>query len=153
MPDKIISGGQTGVDRAALDFAIESGIPHGGWCPLKRKAEDGPINARYLLSETAETDYSARTRLNIRDSDGTLVLNTGRLEGGTALTVQLAKKMGKPCLVADLENIPGENVVLGWLNTNRISILNIAGPRESKCPGIYERTRKVLPQLLNAGVN
>lgn len=152
MPDKIISGGQTGVDRAALDFAIESGIPHGGWCPLKRKAEDGPIDARYLLSETAEIDYSVRTRLNVRDSDGTLVLNTGRVEGGTALTVQLAKKMGKPCLVADLNNIAGENAILDWLKTNKIRVLNIAGPRESKCPGIYEKTRKILPQLLITGV-
>lgn len=148
---RIISGGQTGVDRAALDFAIEAGIPHGGWCPLKRKAEDGIIGYQYILKETSAADYSIRTKLNVRDSDGTLILNVNKLEGGTLLTVQLAKNMGKPCLIVDLDNIPGKKTILRWLTTHKIRILNIAGPRESKRPGIYDQTRKTLPGLLKTG--
>lgn len=148
MLNKIIAGGQTGVDRAALDFAIETGIPHGGWCPLKRKAEDGVINDQYLLKETRDAGYSGRTRMNVRDSDGTLILNTGKLEGGTALTELFAKELGKPCLVLDLDNLPEKTVIHHWLITYKIRILNIAGPRASKRPGIYDKTRKILSQLL-----
>ena len=145
---RIITGGQTGVDRAALDFAIEAGIPHGGWCPLKRKAEDGTINEQYLLKETPEADFSIRTKLNVRDSDGTLILNVDKLEGGTLLTVQYAKELARPCLIIDLDNIPEHNAIHHWLTMHKIRILNIAGPRESKRPGIYEQTRETLPRLL-----
>lgn len=148
---RIITGGQTGVDRAALDFAIEAGIPHGGWCPLKRKAEDGIIGHQYLLNETPEADYSTRTKLNVRDSDGTLVLNVDKLEGGTLLTVQFAKDFDRPCLIVDLDNIPEKNTIHDWLTAHSIRILNIAGPRESKRPGIYNQTRKSLPGLLTSG--
>src|SRR6516225_6787777 len=98
---KIVSGGQTGVDRAALDFALESGVPCGGWCPATRKAEDGPISARYPLTETPTDDYAQRTEWNVRDSDATLVLTHGIPAGGTALTIACAKRDGKPCLVID----------------------------------------------------
>lgn len=145
---RIITGGQTGVDRAALDFAIEAGIPHGGWCPLKRKAEDGKLDDKYLLKETPEADFSIRTKLNVRDSDGTLILNIDKLEGGTLLTVQFTKELDKPCLIIDLDNIPGKNTIHHWLTMHKIRILNIAGPRESKRPGIYDLTRKTLPGLL-----
>jgi hypothetical protein len=145
---KIIAGGQTGVDRAALDFAIAMGIPHGGWCPLKRTAEDGTINDKYLLTETTTADYSTRTKLNVRDSDGTLVLNVDKLEGGTLFTVQCAHELDKPCLIVDLDNIPDRDVINCWFTMHNIRILNIAGPRESKCPGIYDRAMKTLSALI-----
>src|SRR2546429_554237 len=98
---KIISGGQTGVDRAALDVALELGLPCGGWCPRGRRAEDGPIDSRYPLRETNALAYPVRTRWNVRDSDGTLILTRGRPDRGTALTRDLAERMGKPLLTVD----------------------------------------------------
>src|SRR5437660_8666127 len=96
---KLISGGQTGVDRAALDVALELGLPCGGWCPRGRKAEDGVIPDRYPLAETPSPSYRQRTRWNVRDSDGTLILVRGRPTGGTALTLASARRLGKPVLV------------------------------------------------------
>jgi hypothetical protein len=90
------------VDRASLDAALEFGIPCGGWCPKGRKAEDGPIPPRYPLSETPSADYGQRTEWNVRDSDGTLILNSGELAGGTAQTVEIARRLRKPFLVVDL---------------------------------------------------
>src|SRR5262245_54833883 len=92
---KIISGGQSGVDRAALDVALELGIPCGGWCPKGRRAEDGPLPDRYPLDETQTSFYPERTRRNVRDSDGTLILADGAAKGGTALTIELAEQMQK----------------------------------------------------------
>ena len=103
MPSQIISGGQSGVDRAALDAAREMGVPVGGWCPKGRRAEDGAIAACYPLDETPSDQYAQRTEWNIRDSDGTLVLTFGPPTGGTALTVRLADRLGKRCLVLDLK--------------------------------------------------
>jgi len=97
MLNKIISGGQTGVDRAALDVGLALGLAVGGWCPKGRRAEDGGIPDRYPLMETPERNYQSRTRRNIEDSDGTLLLNQGKLDGGTALTVAHARQIGKPC--------------------------------------------------------
>src|SRR5437870_9182944 len=102
MLTKIISGGQTGVDRAALDVALELGLPCGGWCPKRRRAEDGPIPERYPLTETSSRAYPQRTRCNVLDSDGTLILTRGRPTGGTALTIQIAAESGKPYFVVDL---------------------------------------------------
>ena len=97
--DRIISGGQTGADRAALDWAIAHGVPHGGWCPKGRKAEDGPIDARYKLVETTSSDYLQRTEWNVRDSDGTVVFSIATmLTGGSKKTVDLARKHRKPVL-------------------------------------------------------
>lgn len=144
LPLKIISGGQTGVDRAALDLAIELAIPHSGWCPSGRLAEDGAIDSIYQLKETTESDYITRTKLNVRDSDGTLVLNRGRLQGGTAATVRLANEMNKPCLIIDLNYPPGNREFFDWITINNIHVLNIAGPRESKRPEIYRQAKDIL---------
>ncbi|PSQ85488.1 MAG: molybdenum cofactor carrier, partial [Bacteroidetes bacterium QH_2_63_10] len=89
---KIISGGQTGVDRAALDAALAFNVPVGGWCPKGRRAEDGQIPDRYPLEETPSEAYEQRTAWNVRDSDGTLIITDGSLEGGTALTMTEARR-------------------------------------------------------------
>ena len=145
---RIISGGQTGVDRAALDIAIELGMPHGGWCPCGRIAEDGIIDVHYQLYETDSEDYAQRTDFNVRDADGTLILNAGELSGGTALTVQCAKQLNKPYLIINLNEPFSFEPVYAWLNWHGIKILNIAGPRESKCQGIYSLTEQFLRALL-----
>lgn len=133
---KIVSGGQTGVDRGALDAAIALGVEHGGWCPLGRLAEDGVISAVYRLREADSADYPARTERNVADSDGTLILFRGRLFGGTDLTRRLAVKLGKPYLLVDVAEGPDPQAVGRWLAENEIRVLNVAGPRESSCPGI-----------------
>ncbi len=145
---KIISGGQTGVDRAALDVALEFGLSCGGWCPKGRRAEDGPIDARYPLRETSSTNYAVRTEKNVRDSDGTLVLTgLGRTSAGTALTIKLAQRHKKPHLVKNLFVRKDLEPVKIWLEVNRIHVLNVAGPRESEVPGIYERSFDFLREL------
>src|SRR5262245_2006637 len=106
MLKKIISGGQTGVDRAALDVALELGIPGGGWCPKGRRAEDGPIPDRYPLTETPSEHYPQRTEWNVRDADGTLVLIRGQPQRGSALTIAVAERLAKPKLVVDLSQQP-----------------------------------------------
>ncbi|HEC05845.1 MAG TPA: molybdenum cofactor carrier [Thiolapillus brandeum] len=148
-PDiRIVSGGQTGVDRAALDVALELGLRCGGWCPKGRRALDGPIPERYPVKETESADYSVRTRLNVRDADATLILNCGELSGGTAYTLRVAEELGRAVLVQDMDH--GGNVaqVHSWLEAHGVRVLNVAGPRENKCPGIYSRVRHFLSQLL-----
>jgi hypothetical protein len=135
MVEKIVSGGQTGVDRAALDVALELGIPCGGWCPAGRRAEDGRIPDRYPLVETPTAAYPQRTKWNVRDSDGTLVLTRGRPTGGTRLTIEVAKRLEKPCLMIDLNDAVEKADVQKWMLENHVSILNVAGPRESESPG------------------
>jgi hypothetical protein len=146
---KIVSGGQTGVDWAALDVAIARGISHGGWCPRGRRAEDRRIPDVYDLQETDERDYSVRTRHNVEDSDGTLILSGGTLTDGTALTRKLAKQEGSPVHVVDLRQKPDFAAVEHWVLDNRIRVLNIAGPRESQQPGICEQTREWLSGLFD----
>ena len=146
---RIISGGQTGVDRAALDIAIELGLEHGGWCPQGRRAEDGRIPPHYRLRESAEYDYSSRTRLNVKDADGTLILYRGNLEGGSELTAYFARAMQKPLLLVDLDHPVTEGMIKDWLHQHHIGTLNIAGPRESKQPGIYEQAVDLLRGLLS----
>lgn len=147
---KICSGGQTGVDRAALDAAISLNIKHGGWCPKGRKAEDGVIDASYSLIETDSTDYLVRTQLNVRDSDATLILYAGILGGGTKQTYEYADKTGKPVLLIDITNKPDLKTVIDWILENNISVLNIAGPRESKNPGIYVKSKKIISELIKS---
>lgn len=140
---KIISGGQTGVDRAALDFAIHCGIPHGGWCPKGRLAEDGIISRKYNLHETDTADYSERTKLNLMQSDATLVLVNVLPLGvtdGTVLTINELRRLAKPHLVVSLEDLEEARLaIVTWLSSVDIKVLNIAGPRESQVPGIYDR--------------
>lgn len=131
----IVSGGQTGVDRAALDVARECKIPCGGWCPLGRWAEDGAIPSLYPLRETATGDVKVRTELNVIDSDGTVVLTSGMPADGTGLTTQCAVHHRKPYLEIDLDKPPRPESVRDWIASHQIRTLNIAGPRESHRPG------------------
>ena len=108
--DKIVSGGQTGADRAALDWALQRGVAHGGWCPKGRLASDGPLPERYLLRETDSAGYRQRTKLNVRDSDATLIFNTGVLDGGTLQTVRFAQTLGKPHFVVQIDEPAQESV-------------------------------------------
>ena len=145
MIKKIVSGGQTGVDRAALDAAIKFNIPHSGWCPKGRLAEDGEIAAKYLLHETASSDYSERTKLNIKDSDGTLILVNEtpiKVSDGTLLTIDEATNTNKPLLIINLSQPLDINSFMVWIKKNNIQTLNIAGPRESQSQGIYQTSFK-----------
>lgn len=143
----IVSGGQTGADRGALDFAIKHGYTHGGWAPLGRKAEDGVIPVKYQLVESAEGGYRERTRRNVEDSDGTLIVNLGELDGGTLETRVFAQERGKPLRIVQLDLGASADTVLGvvaWLRQHDIETLNVAGPRESKRPGIQRLTLELL---------
>src|SRR5262252_3227421 len=138
-PRKIISGGQTGADRAALDWAIGRGVPHGGWCPKGRKAEDGVIDPRYDLTETPSGDYSQRTEWNVRDSDGTAVFSIrGELRGGSLLTVEIAERYNKPVIhLRRDERTNHAHELRSFIYEFDISVLNVAGPRASEEPGVY----------------
>jgi hypothetical protein len=131
--EKIISGGQTGVDRAALDVALALGIPCGGWCPKGRRAEDGRIPDDYPLTESA-----------------TLILTRGELRGGTLLTQRTATRLGRPCLAVDLNNPGAPAAARGWLIAHGIRVLNVAGPRESQSTGIAALATRLLRELLGA---
>lgn len=145
---RIVSGGQTGADRAALDVASELGILSGGWCPAGRAAEDGPIGPGYPLTETASADPAERTRLNVRDADATLIIASGALTGGTALARRVADELGRPCRVADPDDPRAPQAIAAWLRDHAVETLNVAGPRESGQPGIYERAARLLRSAL-----
>lgn len=145
---RIISGGQTGVDRAALDTALALGLPCGGFCPRGRRAEDGPIPERYPLVEMASTAYAARTWANVRQADATLVLSPLPLRGGTLLAVRACQRLGKPFLVVDPRGKRQVDRVYRWLRRSTVRVLNVAGPRESQQPGIYTSARAFLLELL-----
>jgi len=151
MIEKIISGAQTGADRAALDAALELGIPSGGWVPKGRQAEDGIIPPHYPnLTETPDAAVEMRTEWNIRDSDATLILSHGPLDGGSLYTRIKAGELGKPWLHIDLSETgtePASKTVNRWLSEVRPRILNVAGPRASKDPFIYEKTLELLQQV------
>ena len=161
MLHKLITGGQTGADRAGLDFAIETGLEHGGYVPRGRKAEDGRIDDRYNLVELSTSSYPARTRRNIEESDGTVIFSLNRcLSGGTKLTLDLANKPGKPVLhiydtrkerISNPDSLRLEIQALTHFQcSNKIEILNVAGPRESKEPGVYDWTLAMLRFLNRA---
>jgi hypothetical protein len=147
---QIVSGGQTGVDRAALDVALELGIACGGWCPKGRLAEDGPIPERYPLRETRSTRYARRTLCNVRDSDATLIVAHEPLGGGTAYTERCVRELERPLLVVapDATDAASLARVRRWLIENEVEVLNVAGPRESGAPGTHERACSFLRLLL-----
>jgi hypothetical protein len=143
---KIISGGQTGADRAGLDVAISHDFPHGGWCPKGRKAEDGPIGGQYELTETRRANYRQRTEWNVRDTDGTIVFTfTSEITGGSLRTVDFTKKHKKPCLhISRGGSYTPEILIQKFIDEHGIKHLNIAGSRESKEPGIHKWVMEVL---------
>ncbi len=147
---KVVSGGQTGVDRAALDAAIAVGLKVGGWCPAGRVAEDGALDRSYVLTETPSADPAQRTEWNVRDSDATLVIVRGEaLRGGTKLTVEIARRLSKPVVILQLVDRHVADHAIDWIRGRSLSTLNIAGPRESEEPGIYELARAILIRILS----
>lgn len=154
MVHRIVSGGQTGVDRAALDAAIRIGIDHGGWVPKGRKAEDGRIPGHYSLCETETPNYAERTEKNVLDSDATLIVSRGPLKGGSRLTMILAMRYGKPWLHVDLASVPeheGVGSVRSWLGANQVGVLNVAGPRAGNDSAIYGLAFDLLLEVLGSG--
>jgi len=151
MIKKIVTGGQTGADRAALDAAIEYGIPYGGWLPRGRKTEDGRLSERYHLKEIQSISYPQRTELNVIDSDGTLIISHGNLSGGSAYTLEMAKKHKRPCLHIDLNEISeykAVEIIKYWTDVKGIETLNVAGARASEDPQIYEVTKNLIKSVL-----
>jgi len=154
MIKKIISDGQTGVDRAALDVAIKLGIPHAGWVPKGRIAENGTIPNRYHLQEMPTDSYSERTEQNVIDSDGTLIVSHGELTGGSAYTRKMTMKHRKPWYHADLNKLPtfhAAMIIQDWISKNGIETLNVAGPRASKDPAIYGLVTVILELVCTLG--
>lgn len=148
---KIISGGQTGADRAALDAALDNDCICGGYCPAGRIAEDGPIDKRYPLIELESSQYRHRTQKNIEASHGTLIIFNGHLSGGTALTEVLADQCLKPCMKIDLSRMSTDLAVmecLSFIFRFKVKILNVAGPRASGCPQIYDYVYTLINDLL-----
>ena len=145
----VVSGGQTGVDRGALDAAIALGLDHGGWCPKGRLAEDGAIPPRYRMSETTSRDYEVRTESNVASSGGTLILYRRGLSGGTELTYRLALRHDKPHLLVDLEQDSDPRLAREWIGKHKIEVLNVAGPRESTEPGIELAARRFVYAVLS----
>jgi hypothetical protein len=150
LPRMIASGGQTGVDRAALDAAIHLGIPHGGWCPLGRLAEDGVVPPKYQLEELPSNKYWVRTERNVVDSDATLILFCNELSGGTQFTFRMTQKHHRPCLTVDLAAPVGPSEVRDWIHQSAAEgILNVAGPRESSWEGIHQTAYEYLVAVLS----
>lgn len=148
---RVISGGQTGVDRAALDAALDLGIPVGGFCPKGRLAEDGVIPAHYPLAELATESYPARTSKNIEHSDGTLLLFLGIIgygSRGSQLAVRLCRERSKPLCKMDLGRQPCAETVRRWIEIYSVSVLNVAGNRESGAPGIGAKAKAFLLEVL-----
>lgn len=154
---KIVSGGQTGVDRAALDVAILKSIDYGGAIPKGRKAEDGRIDLHYeKLTELDSEDYNVRTEKNVMDSDATIVFTYGKPSGGTAYTITCLDRHKKPYILIDLKEKSKQwsiNTIKGWLQRNSFNIINIAGPRESEAPGIYFLVYDILKEVFSNDSN
>lgn len=149
--ERIVSGGQTGADQAALDVAIELGIPHGGWVPKGRKTECGPLPAKYLLKEMPTESYPKRTEQNVMDSDGTLIISHGELSEGSDYTRMMAAKHGKPWIHVDADKQSMDvavEMIRTWISGNDIETLNVAGPPASKDPIIYATTKTMLKAVL-----
>ena len=147
---KIVSGGQTGVDQAALDFALENGIECGGWCPKGRICEAGKIPVKYPVKETENESYSFRTELNVRSSDGTLIFTKDYITGeGTALTIENCTALQKPYLSIEITDFDRKTKIgfRNWCFKNNVKILNVAGNRESHSPGIKNAVKKLMKIL------
>lgn len=148
---KIVSGGQTGVDRAALDVALKHGIQSGGWCPAGRLDEFGRIPDRYPLREMERGSFTDRTWQNVKDSDGTIVISPGTLTGGTEQTVRFCIQQHRPHLLIDASNTPPDEaakLIVDFVRKNQIGTLNVAGPRQSEWPDGYEYATRALNTLL-----
>jgi hypothetical protein len=152
MLKKIVSGGQTGADRAALDAALEADFPMGGYCPLGRKAEDGKIDLKYPLTETGK-DYRIRTKKNVIESDGTVIFYSSSIQGGTEQTLLFCIKLKKPYKLIDISlagKVPAVKSLLQFISDNNIETLNVAGPRLSNCPEIYPFVKTVISSVIKA---
>ena len=155
MVKKIVSGGQTGADRAALDVSIALDIPHGGWVPKGRLTEDGPLPKKYQLREMPTNSYPKRTEQNVIDSDGTLIISHGKLTGGSDLTRKLAIKHDRPWLHIDLNQtaeFQSAEKISEWVQNNRLETLNVAGPTASKDPKIYQAVLKIIETVYYMGI-
>lgn len=165
---KVISGGQTGADRGALNAAILTETPHGGWCPAGRKAEDGAVPRKYDLQCTESDAYEERTAANAQEGDATLVFTHGAPTGGSELTLRLCREHNKPRLSIDLDHVAGPEAVRlieRWLggatqldlladhgpNPPDPCILNVAGQRESEAPGIGAAVKRIMVRILAGG--
>lgn len=148
---KIISGGQTGVDRGALDAALSFNFPCGGWCPKGRMAEDGPIEKKYPLKETIEKSYSTRTKLNVTDSDGTLIIYNKQMTGGTKLTYQFTLDLKKPVFLIQNSGFYNTEAdkIFKWMDKFHIGTLNIAGPRQSDWKEGYKMSKKITKMIIS----
>lgn len=150
MLSKVISGGQTGADRAGLDAALESGFPIGGSCPVGRMAEDGPINDTYTLTEIGG-GYRQRTKQNVIDSDGTAIFYESYLHGGTEATVLFCIRQGKPYKLIDIELVESSRaaeLLSEFVREFNVSVLNVAGPRSSSCPAIYRYVKQAIGRVI-----
>lgn len=146
----ILSGGQSGVDRGALDAALELGNPCGGWCPRGRMAEDGPIPPRYPLREI-DGGYTERTRRNVAESDGTLILHRGPLAEGSLLTLELCRELGKPVGLVDAGSSSPATAAaeaLAFIEAHDIERLNVAGPRRSRWTYAYHYAHDAVHELI-----
>ena len=144
----IISGGQTGADRAALDWAIRNSIPHGGWCPMGRKALDGPLDPKYLLRETPSADYLERTEWNVRDADATVVFTMAeKATGGSLKTISFARKHKKPFIHLHRGILAVGEKLGAFITLRNVRRLNVAGSRESKEPGLYDWVGEALEKM------
>lgn len=168
IPVKIVSGGQTGVDRAALDAARAAHLPYGGWLPKGRLTEEGPLPAEYVgMSEMPTKDYLKRTEKNVVDSEMTVVICRGEPEGGTKRTIGFAEKHNRPCCVCDLDRTDDVDATIAWVReteaalwsderygaeedpeSGRPVVINFAGPRGSKDPAIYDDAKRVIARIL-----
>lgn len=150
---RVISGGQTGADRGALDAALAAGFPIGGWCPAGRKAEDGTIPERYPLQEIAGDSYADRTLRNVESADGTVIFFDSEPAGGTELTLTQSIRRQKPYQLIDVKNVDVESaveLVAEFVTSTRISVLNVAGPRDSECPVVYQYVHDAMSLLLQS---